>query len=220
MTAFLVLFLALIPSKPAFGDGFRLSALGGLFLFASDNGPSYDPPAILPTAGVSAAWSITGPLRIEITADAYFSNYEFNTVHNYPMACNPENRMSFVIGFLTGVQATAAFDLGSDILFRVFAGPAADIRIVTLAIGLHPNDITEAELQTQLISDHFWSNGRMFMPVLGFGFDFPMNENFLLGLDFRAWFPIYKLWTNDNTPAIDGWRFGAGLRLTPRKSSR
>jgi len=226
MTALFVLILALIPLSSAFGNDFRLSALGGLFFFASDNGPAADPPALLPTAGVSAAFGIAGPLRIEITADAYFTNYEYryedkqNSDLGYPMACIPDNRYSFVIGIVTGVQATAAFSLGSGVYFRVFGGPAVDLRIVTLAVGLHPDDMEEAERQTSLITKYFWSEGRMLMPTAGFGFDFTMNERFLLGIDLRAWFPVYKLWTNDNTPAIDGWRFGAGLRLTPRNSSR
>ena len=58
------------------------------------------------------------------------------------------------------------------------------------------------------------------MPVFGAGMDFPLNDKLLLGFDLRAWFPVYKLWTNDNTPAIDGWRFGAGLRITPRKDTQ
>ena len=215
----LILILALIPLNQVFGNDFRIAGMGSLFLFASDNGPASDPPALLPTAGASFAWSIIGPLRIELTADVYFTNYEYNPL-GYPMACNPENRYSFVIGFITAVQATGAFSVGSDIYFRVFGGPAADFRIVTQAIGLHPTDIAEADRQTALITDYFWGEGRWFSPVAGIGMDFPLNENFLLGFDLRAWFPIYKLWTNDNTPAIDGWRFGAGLRITPRGSSR
>jgi len=33
-------------------------------------------------------------------------------------------------------------------------------------------------------------------------------------------FTLYRLWTDENIPAIDGWRFGVGLRITPRKSSK
>jgi hypothetical protein len=55
------------------------------------------------------------------------------------------------------------------------------------------------------------------MPVVGAGIDFPILERFLLGIDLRLWIPAYKAWAKDNVPAIDGWRFGAGFRITPRK---
>jgi hypothetical protein len=107
----------------------------------------------------------------------------------------------------------------------VYGGPAADLRIVTLAIGLnHPADFTgdietDAQLQTDAIRRYFWSQGRWFFPVLGAGMDFPINEKFLLGFDLRVWFPLYRLWTDKHLPAIDGWRFGAGFRITPRRDT-
>jgi len=88
---------------------------------------------------------------------------------------------------------------------------------------LHPDDYssgnieTDASLQTEAIRKYFWSDSRWFFPVFGAGMDFPINENFLLGFDLRTWFPVYRLWTDKDLPAIDGWRFGVGIRLTPRK---
>jgi len=135
------------------------------------------------------------------------------------MACNPENRSAFVVGFVTGINAVLVVPLGNS-SFRFYGGPAADLRLVSLAIGLnHPRDFTgnidfDAQLQTDAIREYFWEKGRWFMPVTGFGFDFPLNEKFLIGFDVRTWFPVYKLWTHDDVPAIDGWRFGAGFRIT------
>ncbi|MCL2764450.1 MAG: hypothetical protein FWD40_04140 [Treponema sp.] len=214
----LLLILILVPVSLSadFGDDFKWAAMGSIFYFAADNGPSADPPAILPTAGFSASWQINGPLRLEVTEDIYFTNYEFNFDRGYPMACNPENRSAFVIGFVTAVQLTGNFTLGyNGTAIRVYGGPAADFRIVTLALGLHPNDMTDAQQQTDAIFEYFWSNGRWFNPVLGTGMDFPLNEHYMLGFDLRVWLPAYKIWNNDNTPAIDGWRFGIGLRITP-----
>jgi hypothetical protein len=218
------LFPVISLNADSFLNSYQWSGMGSLFLLASNNGPTADPPAILPSVGFSASWRITDlPLRIEPTIDIYFTNYEYNTVYNYPMACGPENRSAFVIGLVTAVQLTGYFPIGKyrDIFLRVYGGPAADFRIVTLAFGLHPNDLTgpienNAQLQTNAIFEYFWGSGRWFMPVFGTGMDFPLNEHFLLGFDLRTWFPVYKLWNNDRTPAIDGWRFGVGLRITPR----
>ena len=222
--AFALLFflLALIPlNADSFADNFHWSISGSLFYFAADNGVDSDPAAILPTFGFSLAWQFWGPLRLEFTEDIYFTNYEYNAALDYPMACNPENRSAFVMGFLTGIQLTVNIPINENgSAFRVYIGPAADLRLAVPAFGLnHPDDIEDARLQTEAIFNYFWSKGRWFMPVFGIGIDFPVNEKLKLGFDLRAWFPVYKFWTDDKTPAIDGWRFGAGLRITPRKTS-
>jgi len=223
-----MIIIILIPLSAVFGDNIHWAFQGGIFYFAADNGvQGADPAPILPTAGGSFAWQFWGPLRVELTEDIYFTNYEYNSTLGYPMACNPENRSAFVMGFITAIQLTAAFPIGNEgIDVRVFLGPAADFRIVTLAFGLnHPADFTgnietDAQLQTDAISEYFWSEGRWFYPVFGAGMDFPINEKFLLGFDLRVWFPVYRLWTDENLPPIDGWRFGVGLRITPRTNSR
>ena len=194
--------------------------MGSLFYIASDNVPNGDPAAILPTAGFSAAWQIIGPLWLEGSGDFYFTNYEYNTELGYAMTCNPENRSAYVFSMVTAAQLTGNFTIGKNgTAIRVFGGPAVDLRLAVTAFGLHPNDLIDAENQKDEISKYFWSRGRWFLPVFGTGMDFPLNEHFLLGFDLRVWFPVYRLWTNENIPAIDGWRFGAGLRITPRSRS-
>jgi hypothetical protein len=44
--------------------------------------------------------------------------------------------------------------------------------------------------------------------------DFAAFDGILLGFDLRTWFPVYKLWTKENLPDINGWRFGAGFTIT------
>ena len=223
----LFLFFGIPLNADSFAENFHWSVSGSLLFFAANNGADSDPAPILPALGFSFAWQFWGPLRIELTEDIYFTNYQYNSKYNYPMACNQAERSAFVLGFLTGVQLTWIINLeNKGMSIRVYGGPAADFRVVTLAFGLnHPADFTgdiatDAKLQTDAISSYFWGKGRWLMPVLGAGMDFEISNNFLLGFDLRVWFPVYKIWANDRTPAIDGWRFGAGLRLTPRKNSQ
>jgi len=215
-------FFTFIPANSVFGDFLQWSITGNIFYFPADNGVNSDPAPIIPSLGGALSLQLIGPLRVELTEDIYFTNYEYNSTFGYPMACNPENRSALVIGFVTAIQFTGNFPLGDKgMALRVYAGPAADLRIVILALGLnHPADFTgdiktDAQLQTDAISDYFWSDARWFMPVAGIGMDFPINENFLLGFDLRTWFPVYKVWTDENLPTIDGWRFGVGFRITP-----
>jgi len=228
LAAFLFFLLPLFSlNANSFSDNVHWAMNGSIFYFAADNGrQGADPPPILPSIGVSFAWQFWGPLRLEMTEDLYFTNYEYNSKLGYAMACNPENRSAFVLGFLTGVQLTGIFPIGKNgIDVRVYGGPAMDLRLVVLAFGLnHPADFTgdietDAQLQTDAISDYFWSEGRWFYPVFGAGMDFPINDRILLGFDLRTWFPLYRLWADKELPAIDGWRFGVGLRITPRKKT-
>ena len=219
--ALLIFLLSLFPlNADSFADDLYWAFSGNLFYFAADNGVDSDPAPILPAFGISIAWNFWRPLRLELTEDIYFINYQYNNDLAYPMACTQAERSAFVLGFLTGIQLTGHFNLGSKgSAIRVYGGPAADLRVITLAVGLHPElDLPDAQIQTDAIFDYFWGKGRWFMPVFGIGMDFPVNSGFKFGFDLRTWFPVYKLWTNDNTPAIDGWRFGAGLRITLRKN--
>jgi hypothetical protein len=217
--AFIFLFA---PLNAAFGDVFQWAITGNIFYFPADDGVKADPAPILPALGGSLSLKIWGPLRLELTEDIYFANYEYISALGYPTACNPENRSSFVIGFVTAILFTGNFPIGNnDTACRVYFGPAADLRVVTLAIGLNShfdfggNIETDAQLQTDATAEYFWSDARWFIPVAGVGMDFRINEKFLLGFDLRVWFPIYKLWTDTDLPAINGWRFGVGFRITP-----
>jgi len=226
LSAALIIFLLTIPAAAdSFSDNLNWSARGSILYFAADNGKQgADPAPILPSMGFSADWRFWAPLRLELSEDIYFTNYEYNSTLGYAMPCNPENRSALVIGFITGVQLTAFFPLDKNgTSFRAFGGPAADLRLVIQALGLHPDDYnsgdieTDAGLQTEAIKKYFWSENRWFYPVFGMGMDFPVNEKFLLGFDLRTWFPVYRSWADKELPAIDGWRFGIGVRLTPRK---
>jgi hypothetical protein len=78
--------------------------------------------------------------------------------------------------------------------------------------GVDPMD--EIRRETGAVFDYFWGSGRWLLPVLGAGMDFNLNSKVKLGFDLRTWFPLYRLWTAEDLPAIEGWRFGIGARIT------
>ena len=128
----------------------------------------------------------------------------------------PDNRSSFVAGALLGVQALGIFGLGDSLRIRVYGGPAADLRLCLDAGGLEGADADDARAETRDIAAWFWGQGRWFMPVAGAGADFALTEKLLLGFDVRAWLPVWRLWSGGDLPAVEGWKFGAGLRFSAR----
>jgi hypothetical protein len=219
-----VLFLFFLPlislNADSILDDIQWSFRGNLLYFAANTPVDADPAPILPSLGASAAYQFFGPLRIELTCDIYFTNYEYNFELGRAFACNPENRSALVFGFITAAQLTLAVPIGQNgTVIRIYGGPAIDFRIAILALGLIPQDLPDAREQTNAIRRYFWSNGRWFMPVAGVGMDFPVNERFLLGFDFRTWFPLYAFGTSNYASPLDGWRFGAGIRITSRPRS-
>jgi len=217
LAVLLLFFLPLISlNADSFLDRFQLSFGGNLLHFYADRPVDSDPAPIIPSLGCSLAMPFSSYVRLELTQDIYFANYEYNFGLDRAFACNTENRSAFVLGFISAVQLTLAIPTNPNGgAIRVYGGPAADIRIVMLALGLNPDDEPDAREQTNAIRSYFLGGDRWFMPVAGVGMDFPVNERFLLGFDLRTWFPLYKSGSNKYNPGLDGWRFGAGFRITP-----
>ena len=193
---------------------------GGILFFTGNEKQGADPSPVVPSLGVSASYSFNDQLKLEIAENIYVNNYEYNTALEMPLPCNLANRSALVIGFLTSFQVVWSLPWtvpvgNTEISFRAYAGPAIDIRIAFLAMGLnHPDDFTgdiktDPKLQTDAIGKYFWNDGHWFYPVIGIGADYPINEKFLLGLDLRLWIPL---------STSEDLRFGVGLRFTPRKN--
>jgi hypothetical protein len=213
--------LAALPLEAGDLSGrFDWAVNGNILYFPEDNGNEGDPAPILPSLGANFAFNVIGPLWVELTEDLYFTHYRYNFRLARPVPAAIENRSAFVFGFLTGIQALGRFRLNDSIAARVYGGPVADFRILALAGNLHPDDFTgipesDARIQADAVREYFWEKGRWFLPVSGIGMDFVINERYKLGLDLRAWFPVYRLWAGEGLPAIEGWRFGAGIRVNP-----
>ncbi|MDR2257580.1 MAG: hypothetical protein LBE14_00370 [Treponema sp.] len=217
-----VFFFALLPLKAdGFSDRFTWSFQGSVLMFPEDNGNRGGPMPVLPAPGAALSYSIWGPLSAELALDLYFTNYKYDFEWDRALPAEIENRSAFVFGFLTGLHALARFFPMDNLILRAYGGPDMDLRIITLAADLHPDDFsglpeTDAQIQTDAVREYFWEQGRWFLPVIGVGIDYGVNEKFLIGLDFRTWFPLYRTWSGEDLPPMEGWRFGLGLRITLR----
>lgn len=220
---FFVVLLLLSAVSPLGAQGFfkslSWSAKGSVLFLFEDNGMRSDPMPILPSLGFGAAYPISAPMWIELTGDFYFTHYGYDFTLDRAVPYAIENRSSFVIGSVLGLQAVALFDLTPVVSVRVYGGPAADLRIVLVAEDLNEgvDDMDGIRRETRAVKDYFWGKGRWFLPFFGTGADFNLNSKIKLGLDLRVWFPLYRLWSGEDLPAAEGWRFGMGMRITFRR---
>jgi hypothetical protein len=186
---------------------------GSVLFFPEDNGYHSDPMPILPSPGFGVSYPFTNLFRLELTFDFYMTHYGYSTELDRAVPMAQENRSARVIGILLGVQAAWYFNFTPILTGRAFIGPAADLRIVLIAAGLNDADDDAAD-QTDSVRKYFWSQGRWFMPVIGTGLDITVNPRFKVGLDFRVWMPAYRIWSGEDLPGIEGWRFSPGIRFT------
>jgi hypothetical protein len=209
------LFIAALPlGAQSFSEKLGLSIRGSVLFFPEDNGLESDTGGVNPSLGIAAGWPIFNFMRIELSLDFYGAYYAYSDRLNRAVPAIPDNRSSFVIGSLVGIQALKTFAPRDKVRIRVYGGPAADLRLCLVADGLEGADKTDASGETDDISAYFWGQGRWFMPVVGTGVDFAVTDKLLLGFDLRAWLPAYRLWTAENLPGIEGWRFGGGIRFS------
>ena len=191
-------------------------AAGSVLFFPEKNGIRSDSMPILPVPGAGFSISFFDKFHLETTLDMYFTTYGYDFYLDRAVPRAWENRSAFVWGNVLGVQAAYFWHIRPNISIRAYAGPAIDLRIIFIAPDLDKanNPMDEIKKETNAARRYFWSGGRWLLPVLGTGMDFTLNEKFRLGFDIRVWTPMYKLWTKEDAPIIDGWRFGIGARVT------
>ncbi|MDR1655539.1 MAG: hypothetical protein LBR96_06020 [Treponema sp.] len=201
-----------------FLDRFSWAFGGSIRIFPEDNGMRGDPMPVLPVPSLSAAFRIWGPIHTELSLDVYYTHYGYDFELGRAVPYAIENRSAQVWGFLTGIGVQGRFGLPKGFVLRGTGGIAMDLRIIAIAGDLNDVDFTGDEkdpgVQTDAIKDYFWGEGRWLFPFLGVGFDFPASSKFLVGLDGRVWFPLYRALTGEDLPPMEGWRFGFGIRIT------
>jgi hypothetical protein len=222
LCALVLLVLGALTPQRLSADSLTLSFRGTLMILPEANGPGLGAPLpLLPSPGVALAYGIRGPLELELSLDLYFTHYSYDWDLARPLPVELENRSAFVAGALTGLQLGARIPLGERGRLRFYAGPAADIRMVFIAGGLNDADLVKddpagAPMQTDAVRKYFWERGRWLLPFAGAGYDFPVNDSIFVGIDLRVWFPVYRLWTGEDLPPLEGWRFGPAFRITLR----
>ena len=215
--AILVLVLNVFPLHAQdFFSNITWFAEGSVFFFPEDNDLESDPMPVVPSPGLGASYRYNDIFRLELSLDFYAAIYGYSYTLDRAVPQAIENRSAQIIGSVLAFQAAGYFDVFPFMTARVFGGLAADLRIVMMASDLGPGDKDDASKQTDSVRNYFWSQGRWLLPVAGIGADFPINPRFKIGIDLRVWAPLYRLWSDEDLPGIEGWRFGAGLRLSFR----
>lgn len=188
---------------------------GSVLAIFEDNGMEGDPMPIVPSLGAGCEFDLPflPVVRFEPSLDLYGTYYGYSYTLDRAVPYAIENRSSFVLGFVLGLPLAYHYRLPNGFVLRGFAGPAFDLRLCLLAGGLEGDDADDADSQRKDIASYFWGNGRYFMPTAGIGVDFPVIKGLLLGAELRAWFPIYKAWSDEELPSKEGWRVAGTLRI-------
>jgi hypothetical protein len=128
-----------------------------------------------------------------------------------------------VFGTLWGFQPVFRFrPWGDNITIRAYGGLAFDFRICLLAWdvkgnqdhqqkGTAPGASTVAKASEDIFA-YMWGGGRWIFPFIGAGMDFKALGDMTMGFDLRVWFPLWKVWTGEKLPFVEGLRFGVGFR--------
>jgi hypothetical protein len=205
----------------SFFDTLDYSLRGSVLFFPEDNGNASSPSPIMPSLGGSASYALSDLLALELSLDIYGTLYDYSYELDRVVPASLEDRSSFVIGTVWGIQPVLRFNpWGEKITVRGYGGLAFDFRICLLASGLDPgesHDLSSGKTVGDAAKDVFsysWSGGRWLFPFIGGGMDFAFLENMTLGFDIRAWLPVWRVWTGEDLPFIEGFRFGVGFRAT------
>ncbi|GHV83804.1 hypothetical protein AGMMS50212_11440 [Spirochaetia bacterium] len=207
--------------KPAEGRGqlwlskLILSFGCSILVLQEDYGFESAPTPVLPAPFIALSFPPLGgfiKLRLETTVDLYFTHYKWSYSMNCPLPSEIENRSAFVFGIMPALQVQGSFDI-KKLNFRVNAGLAADLRVITIAEDLNAADWEDATAQTNLIKDYFWEGARWLFPELGLGVGYNFSPKYSVGLDFRFYFPLDKPEAAANIQG-GGSRFAIGVRIS------
>lgn len=184
---------------------YRASAL----VILEDNGLEGDVAPILPSPGFAVALPILSFMRFEPGLDLYFTYYGYSDSLGRAVPVAEENRSSSVFGFMLNLPFDFSFRIAKVVGFHASVGMTADLRLCLLA-----DESADAKAEHEQIVQYFWGGARWIYPSASFGFDFPFTDKYYLGVDLRAWYPMYHLWTGEDLPFVENLRVALGLRLS------
>jgi hypothetical protein len=199
-------------AKDGMGFVYRMAILGIL----EDNGLYGDPAPILPSPGFAVSVPLAPFLRFEPGTDFYYTYYGYSAKLDRAVPLADENRSTAVYGFMLTLPLDFSFRITQAIDFHGSLGVTADLRLCLVASGLDDaaQGLDDAKAQTEKTVSYFWGSGRWFLPTAAVGLDFPEIGAYRLGVEFRAWYPLYRHWTGEDLPAVENLRFALGLRLS------
>jgi hypothetical protein len=197
---------------------FSLSLGTAILFFPESDELKSDPMPILPSPHIALGFPFLffggTAISAEASLDIYMTHYAYNEVLQRPVPAAIENRSSFVIGPMFGLQFQGKTGIGPMIFARYFFGITFDLRIILIAEDLNESDLAKASNHTELTNEYFWSEARWIFPSAGVGIDFKISPRLSFGVDGRVWVPLYRWLTNEDLSGLDGWRFGVGFRVT------
>ena len=216
------LFFAALPLQAqgvmGFIQSFDWFVRGSILFFPENNKNASAPMHILPSLGGGASRPLNDYISLEVSLDLYGTTYDYDYNLKRVVPANAEFRSASVMGILVGVQPVYRLTLREKFTIRAYGGLGLDIRMVFRASGI--KDTEDHQIQGTVgqarkeITSYFWGGGRFLFPFVGVGVDYPIMEGIQLGLDFRFWYPVWKIWTGENLPTVEGLRFGVGFRVS------
>lgn len=214
LIGFLSFFACLVFTLSA-KEGTALIFRGSILGILEDNGLHGDPSPILPSPGFAASFGLAPSLRFEPGLDAYFTYYGYSDELGRAVPIADENRSASVYGFLLTLPLDYTYRFSDSVDLRASLGVAADLRLCLIAPGLDDaaQGLDDAAEETEKISSYFWGEGRWLYPTASLGADFQASEKYYIGIEFRAWYPLYRHWSGEDLPAVENLRFALGLRL-------
>ena len=219
-----MVFVVLPLNAQSFFKSLDYSVRFNVLFFLEDNGNKSAPMPILPSLGGGASYALNNLLALELSLDLYGTTYDYEYSLKRAVPSNDEFRSAFVVGSIVSFQPVFRFrPMGEKFTIRAYLGPSFDLRIIFPAYGIkeseqHTNDgvnytgHTVGEARKD-ISSYFWG-GRFVFFVAGGGMDFPLLDTIKLGFDLRLWIPVWRIWTGEELPFVEGIRFGLGFRVT------
>lgn len=174
-----------------------------------DNGLYGDLSPVMPSPGIALSLPLLPFLRFEPGLDLYYTYYGYSDELARAVPVSEENRSSAVFGFMLSLPFDVSFRIAKVVGFHASFGASADLRLALLADGS-----ADAKYEHERAMSYFWSSGRWFYPMAALGFNFPFAGRYFLGVDLRAWYPLYRHWTGEDLPAAENLRFALGLRLS------
>jgi len=188
-----------------------LVARGGVVAILEDNGLEGDPSPVLPYPGVGLSVPL-GPLYFEPGLDVYATYFGYSDILDRPVPYAIENRSALVVGSVVNLPVEFGFSLAGLLGLRFFAGPSTDLRLCLTADGLEGADQQDASDETEKIAGYVWSAGRWLFGMAGLGLDLPASRGITLGIEGRAWYPVYRFWTEEDLPPTENLRFSLTIR--------